>query len=109
MTMPRSRYHKFFDTTTKVSEFLAAMRVCTKEIKLPDCDMLPADSETEKAWMFDFKKIYEDGKCSRRFYYVPKSQCKVLENDYYINEDGSLITDVHFILMPKWLASKVGA
>lgn len=38
-----------------------------------------------------------------------KSQCKVLENDYYRNEDGTLVTDRKFILAPWWLAVEIGA
>lgn len=98
-----------YDKITKVSEYLKEMHRSTAEIKTLDCGMAFVDSETEKAWVLDYRKLYEDHKCSRKFYYVPKSQCKVLENDHYVNEDGTLVTDRKFILLPAWLERKVGA
>lgn len=98
-----------FDRITKVSEFQHELKRVLTEIKTIDCDLLFPDSETEKAWKFDYTKLYEEQECSRRFYYAPKSQCKVLKNDYYINEDGTLVTDRKFILAPWWLAVEIGA
>lgn len=81
----------------------------TKQVELGniDCWIEDACSETEKAWCFDYNALYKDGKCSRRYYYAPKSQCKVITNDYYINKDGSYQKG-KFILVPAWIWCRIG-
>lgn len=81
----------------------------TKQVELGniDCWIEEACSETEKAWCFDYNALYKDGKCSRRYYYAPKSQCKVITNDYYINKDGSYQKG-KFILVPAWIWCRIG-
>ena len=97
-----------FDKVTTVSEYLKEMHRTITEIKTIDCMMFVADSETEKAWVFDWQTTYKNKKCSRPFYYAPKSQCKVLINDYYHYENGKMVTDKKFILMPLWVANGIG-
>ena len=97
-----------FDKVTKVSEYLTEMHRTLTEIKTIDCVLLPSDGETEKAWVFDYRNTYKNKDCSRPFYYAPKSQCKVLVNDYYHYEDGKMVKDKKFILMPLWVFNRIG-
>lgn len=73
-----------------------------------DCWVCEADSETEKAWVFNYTKLYEQGDSYKRFYYAPKSQCKVLENDYYIDEDTKAFHKGTFVLVPSWIHCHFG-
>lgn len=106
---------KVFDKIGKnVSEWIKFFKEfnakpVTEQVELGDIDCMieEADSETDKAWVFDYTALYEKGKCSRRFYYAPKSQCKVLENDYYVDEDGSYHKGT-FVLVPAWIDREIG-
>ena len=75
-----------FDKVTTVSEYLKEMHRTITEIKTIDCMMFVADSETEKAWVFDWQTTY----------------------DYYHYENGKMVTDKKFILMPLWVANGIG-
>lgn len=106
---------KCFDKVQTTSDWIKFFREfnampVTKQVELGnlDCWIEEASQETEKAWCFDYSALYKEGKCNRRFYYAPKSQCKVLRNDYYRNEDGSLYRG-KFILVPAWIESRIGA
>lgn len=98
-----STYLKVFDTITKVSEYLSAIKRMETDFdhRDIDCGMFPVDSETERAWKFDMGERH-DFISKHRFAYAPKSKCKVMINDHYVNENGSPCT-VKFVLVPKWI------
>lgn len=105
---------KCFDKIQTTSDWIKFFREfnampVTKQVEFGDLDcwIEEASQETEKAWCFDYSALYKEGKCSRRFYYAPKSQCKLLRNDYYRNEDGSLYRG-KFILVPAWVGNRIG-
>lgn len=105
---------KCFDKIQTTSDWIKFFREfnampVTKQVELGnlDCWIEEASQETEKAWCFDYSALYKEGKCSRRFYYAPKSQCRLLRNDYYRNEDGSLYRG-KFILVPAWVGNRIG-
>lgn len=78
-----------------------------EQVKLGDIDCWVdvACKETEKAWCFDYTALYKKGECGRRFYYAPKSKCKVITNNYYINKDGSFQEGTH-VLVPAWITEQ---
>lgn len=100
---------KCFNKIGTVKEYLKFMHETTQSIKLMDCVMFEASSETEKAWCFDWSELYKQGECGKRFYYAPKSACKEIKNDHYVNADGTLVNNVKFILMPDWVGSRIGS
>lgn len=102
----KSTYLKAFDTITKVSEYLKAIKTLETNFKYKDldCGMFPVASETMGAWRFDMGERH-DFLSKYRYVYAPKSRCKLLENDHYINEDGSRCTE-KFVLVPRWIMRK---
>lgn len=101
---------KIFNEISKVSEFLKTRHENSQKTLhgvisyIEDCDFFNPCRETEKAWCFDMGdewfKFY-----SKRFVYAPKSVCKVMENDYYIEKDGTLQKE-KFVLVPRWVYLK---
>lgn len=101
---------KIFDKITKVSEFVKIRSEnCQKTINgfipyIEDCDFYNPCRETEKAWCFDMGEDWSKY-ASKRYVYAPKSKCKLIENDYYIEKDGSFQKE-KFVLVPRWIFKK---
>lgn len=104
--MKRSKILNVFDKISKVSELLSAWRSLETnfDYRGVDCDWEEAIGETEKAWKFDLGKSYKKV-ANNRFVYAPKSVCKIIENDHFVDENGSLRT-TKFILVPTWVMRK---
>lgn len=104
------KYTKCFDIITKVSDFVK-IRHDDSERTLhgpdsykEDCDYFTPCRETEKAWCFDLGKKHS-WISSTRFVYAPKSVCKIIENDFHIESDGTFQKDT-FVLVPSWIMRK---
>lgn len=90
---------KCFDKIEKVSQFNEIRHEnCEKTFKgaisyIEDCDFFHPVRETEKAFCFD---MGEDHTTLKRFVYAPKSKCKEIEDDFYIEKEK-------LVLVPRWI------